>query len=101
MFIHSVYFWLRPDLTYEQHTQFLAGVQSLTTIKGVQHAYVGVPAPTDRPIIQRGYSTSLIVIFADQAAHDAYQVDAIHDQFRAQCGEFWHTVVIYDTVTRG
>lgn len=99
MFIHTVYFWLRPDLTDDQRAQFYAGVRSLTTIESVRHAYWGAPAPTDRPIIERGYSTGLIAIFADQTAHDAYQVDAIHDQFRAQCAEFWHKVVIYDTVT--
>jgi hypothetical protein len=99
MFIHTVYFWLRPDLTDDQRAQFHAGVQSLTTIENVQQAYWGAPAPTDRPIIERGYSTGLIAIFADQAAHDAYQVDAIHDQFREQCSTFWHKIVIYDTVT--
>lgn len=98
MFVHAVYFWLRPDLTAEQHAQFRAGVQSLTTIETVEHAYVGTPAPTDRPIIERGYSVGLIVIFADQAAHDHYQVDPIHDRFREQCSALWQHVRIYDTV---
>ncbi len=99
MFIHAVYFWLRPDLTAEQQAQFHAGVQSLTTISSVQQAYWGIPAPTDRPIIERGYSTGLIALFTDQHAHDAYQVDPIHDLFREQCSHLWERVVIYDTVT--
>lgn len=99
MFIHTVYFWLRPDLTDEQQALFRAGVQSLTTIESVQSGHWGTPAPTDRPIIERGYSAGLIVIFADQAAHDDYQAHPVHDQFREQCSTFWEKVVIYDTVT--
>ena len=98
MFIHAVYFWLRPNLTTEEHSRFREGVQSLTTIESVERAYVGRPAPTDRAIIERGYSTGLIVVFSDQAAHDRYQVDPIHDRFRETCSTFWERVVIYDTI---
>jgi Stress responsive A/B Barrel Domain len=98
MFIHAVYFWLRPDLTADQQAQFHAGVQALITIETIQQAYVGTPAPTDRPVIERGYSAALIVIFADQSAHDHYQVHPIHDQFREQCSTLWEKVLIYDTI---
>jgi hypothetical protein len=101
MFVHTVYFWLRPDLTADQQAQFHAGVQSLTTIETIQQAYWGDPAPTDRSVIQRGYSTGLILVFADQAAHDRYQDHPIHDQFREQCSALWQKVVVYDTITRG
>lgn len=62
------------------------------------HSYIGVPAQTDRPVIERGYSNSLVLIFPDQTSHDAYQVDPVHDRFRAECGGFWTTVRIYDSV---
>jgi hypothetical protein len=99
MFIHAVYFWLRSDLTAAQRERFAAGVRSLTTIEGVEHAYVGVPAPTDRPVIERGYSQGLILVFADQRAHDAYQAHPVHDRFRDDCGDLWTTVRIFDTIT--
>ena len=83
MFIHAVYFWLRPDLKRAEREKFAAGLRSLRSIKGVKHGYIGVPAPTDRPVIERGYSNSLVLVFPDQAAHDAYQVDPVHDRFRA------------------
>ena len=98
MFIHAVYFWLRQDLTDDQHARFREGIHSLTTIESVQQAYYGRPAPTDRAIIERGYSWGLVVVFADQAAHDRYQVDPIHDRFRDTCSTFWEKVVIYDTI---
>ncbi len=99
MFIHAVYFWLRPGLSAVEQARFKAGVHSLTTIDGVQSAYYGRPASTDRAIIERGYSMGLIVVFLDQDAHDRYQVDPIHDRFREACAEYWDKVVIYDTVS--
>lgn len=100
MFIHSVYFWLKPHLTAEQRAQFWAGVRSLTQIESVTQSYVGTPAATDRPIIDRSYSCALVVVFDDEAGHEAYQVDPIHDRFRQECALFWMKVQIYDAVTK-
>jgi hypothetical protein len=99
MFVHAVYFWLRPDLTSAEQDRFTAGVESLRAINGVRQGYIGVPAPTDRPVIERGYSRALVLVFDDKAAHDAYQVHPVHDKFRAECGGFWTRVRIYDSVT--
>ena len=98
MFIHSVYFWLNPDLTDAERAQFRDGVRSLTTIESVRHGFTGTPASTDRPIIDRSYSCALIVMFDDRAGHEAYQVDPIHDKFREECASFWSKVLIYDAV---
>ena len=100
MFIHSVYFWLKDDLTAEQETAFQQGLDSLTKIKTVRHAYTGTPAPTDREIIVRDYSYALILAFDDQEGHDSYQTDEIHDRFRENCSPFWNKVVIFDAVSR-
>ena len=99
MFVHSVYFWLKSDLTEAQQAQFWAGVRSLGTISSVKSCYIGTPASTDRPIIDRSYSCALIVAFDDDAGHEAYQVDPIHDRFRIECAELWERVLIYDAVT--
>jgi hypothetical protein len=101
MFIHAVYFWLREDLTPAERQHFADGLRSLAGIGGVERGYIGVPAATDRPVIERGYSRALILTFRDERAHDAYQVDPVHDRFRAECGGYWTTVRIYDTVTGG
>lgn len=99
MFVHAVYFWLREGLTSAERERFVAGLRSLRGIKGVKQGYIGVPAPTDRPVIERGYSWSLVLVFPGQSEHDAYQVDPVHDEFRAKCSPFWTTVRIYDSVT--
>jgi hypothetical protein len=98
MFIHSVYFWLRTDLSAAERETFVRGVTSLKEIRSVRHAWVGVPAGTDRPIIERGYSYSLTVVFDGREEHDDYQVDPIHDRFREECGSLWERVLIYDSV---
>ncbi len=99
MFIHTVLFWLRDDLSAAETAAFVAGARSLTTIGSVQHGYLGTPAATNREIIDRSYSYALVAIFADQAAHDAYQVDPVHDRFRDECARLWRQVRIYDAVT--
>lgn len=98
MFVHSVYFWLKDDLSDADRETFVRGVKSLATIESVHACYVGTPAPTNRPIIDRSYSYALTVVFENMDAHDAYQVHPVHDAFRDQCSHLWKKVVIYDSV---
>lgn len=98
MFVHSVYFWLRQDLSADERQTFIRGVESLTQIESVRHGWVGVPAPTDRPVIERSYSYALTAVFADAEGQEQYQVDPVHDRFRDDCGTFWTKVLIYDSV---
>lgn len=99
MFVHNVYFWLKKDLTAEQLEMYRNGLKSLTTIGSVQSAFIGIPASTDRPIIDRTYSYALILVFKNKEAHDAYQVHPIHDRFRENCSTFWSDIKIYDVTT--
>ena len=97
MLVHTVYFWLKPDLTDAQRADFRRGVESLAGIKSAEKVYVGKPAATQkRPIIDDSYSVALTVICQDVAAHDAYQVDPIHLKFVEQFKSFWVRVQIYD-----
>ena len=99
MFVHSVYFWLRDDLSPADSAKFVDGIRSLTTIDVVQLGVIGTPAGTNREIIDRSYSYALVVTFPDEAAHDAYQVHPVHDAFRENCAGFWKKIVIYDAVS--
>ena len=47
-FIHTVFFWMKEDLTDEQKTDFLAGLKSLEQIETVRSIYIGIPAETPR-----------------------------------------------------
>jgi hypothetical protein len=97
MLVHTVYFWLKPDLTAAQRADFRRGVESLGGIKAVDKIFVGTPAKTEkRPIIDDSYSVALTVLCQDIAAHDAYQVDPIHLAFINTFKTFWTRVQIYD-----
>lgn len=97
MLVHTVYFWLKPELTAQQHADFINGVGTLAGIKAVEQAFVGQPARTEkRPIIDDSYSVALTVVCKDIAAHDAYQVDPIHLEFINTFKTFWKRVQIYD-----
>jgi hypothetical protein len=98
MFVHSVYFWLKPDLTEEQRALFWESVHSLKTIESLRQCYIGAPASTDRPVIDRSYSCALVVVFDDDEGHDIYQKHPVHDKFR-ECSNLWSKILIYDAVT--
>lgn len=99
MFVHAVYFWLHDNLEAHERAAFVEGLKSLTSIETIKQAYTGVPAGTDREIIDRSYSYALIVAFADPAGHDAYQTHPTHDKFRENCARFWKKVQIYDSIS--
>jgi len=99
MFVHSVYFWLKPGLNEEQRAKFWEGARSLTAIESVRQGFAGAPASTDRPVIDRSYSCALIVTFDDDAGHETYQAHPVHDRFREECSTFWSKVLIYDAVS--
>ena len=99
MLIHSVYFWLKPNLSPQELDSFWDGVSSLLGINSVASGYVGKPADTEkRDIIDDTYDCALITIFKDRQAHDAYQIDPIHDTFR-ELSHLWHRVQIYDSLS--
>lgn len=99
MVTHVVYFWLKPDLDQASKNQFVEGAKSLLQIESMAHGYLGVPASTEkRAIIDDSYDYSLVTVFNDIEAHDAYQVHPIHDTFR-ELAHLWDRVQIYDSET--
>ena len=95
MFVHTVYFWLKPDITEEERSEFAKRASALATLPSAKHGWFGVPASTDRPVIDRTYSYGLAVVFDDLAGHDAYQVHPIHTHF-LELKHLWTQVKIYD-----
>jgi hypothetical protein len=99
MFVHHVFFWMKEDLTEVEAQLFEKTVATLLTIEHVKLGDVGKPAATDRPVIDRSYSYSLLLVFSDQAAHDAYQPHPVHKAFIETCSHLWTKVLIYDSET--
>jgi Stress responsive A/B Barrel Domain len=98
MFVHAVYFTLRSDLSDAERALFRSWQPRLCAIPSVHAGYIGVPADTDRPVIDRAYTHALVLLFADAAAEQAYQVHPEHDRFKSECAGFWDTVRIFDSV---
>lgn len=100
MFVHHVFFWLKENLSMADIQKFEEGVKSLLNIDTVKFADVGKPASTDRPIIERTYSYSLLTVFDNKEGHDAYQPpNEIHKKFVEECSHLWTRVLIYDSET--
>ncbi len=97
MFVHHVFFWMKENLTNDDLKKFEKAVGTLSFIEAVNRAEVGKPATTNRPIIERSYSYSLLLMFDNLAAHDKYQVDPVHLKFVADCSNMWNKVLIYDS----
>lgn len=96
MLIHTVYFWIKKDLSDERRAAFVRGVDSLAGIECAEAVYIGTPAATARPVIDRTYDIGLTVLLKDMAAHDAYQIDPLHVAFLDSFRDDWERVVIYD-----
>ena len=97
MLIHSVYFWLKPELTPAQRAEFLAALQALKDVPSVKQFHLGKPAGvTPRPVVDLSFDYSITCVFDDVAAHNAYQVHPLHLAFVNTGKPLWTKVQIYD-----
>jgi hypothetical protein len=98
MLIHSVYFWLKPDLTAAERANFRAEVRKLSAVRTIEKIYVGPPASLrERDVTERSFDIALTIVFRDGPAHDAYQVDPIHLAFVERNQRSWTRVQVYDS----
>jgi hypothetical protein len=98
MFTHCVFFWLKDGASTNEIADFERGLSTLPGIPGVLHGTFGVPAPSERPVVESSYSYALMLRFHDSAAHDAYQIHRIHQAFLEGCSKYWTKVVVYDFI---
>lgn len=99
MLVHSVYFYLKAELSQAERTEFLAGLETLRAIPVAEAVHIGEPAPVAaRPVLVQDYSYGLTVLFKDVAAHDAYQVHPLHKAFLEKFKSQWSKVVVFDTL---
>lgn len=98
MFVHHVFFWLRNPDSSEDRNQLEEGLLELEKIDTIRTFHVGVPASTNRPVIERGYAFSLLLIFDDLEDQETYQTHPVHERFVKECSHLWSKVVVYDAV---
>jgi len=94
---HTVFFWLRSDLSADDRSGFEAGLRLLLTIPGATRAVIGRPAATPkREVIDDSYDWALELDFPSLADQDAYQAHPTHVDFVAEQKAKWDRVRVYD-----
>ena len=98
MFIHHVYFWLKNPGSEDDQAKLIEGLKKLSKVNTIKKFYIGIPAATNRDVIERSYSVSWLLFFDNPSAQDSYQTDPIHLKFVEECSSLWNKVVVYDSV---
>ncbi len=98
IFIHHVYFFLKETGNEEHKAQLIEGLNKLSAAASIQQFHVGLPADTNRSVIEKGYAVSWLLLFANGEDQASYQVDPIHLKFVEECSHLWEKVIVYDTI---
>jgi hypothetical protein len=98
MLVHSVYFWLKPGTKPAARRRFRAWLGRLAAIRTVGRIHIGPPAKLEaRDVTERSFDFALTITFRNAAAHDAYQVDPIHEAFVEATKASWARVKVFDS----
>ena len=98
IFIHHVYFWLKNTGNIEDRNQLVEGLKKLSKAATIKQFHIGVPAQTNREVIDSTYTVSWMLIFENDADQAIYQTDPVHLKFIEECAHLWSKVVVYDAV---
>jgi len=99
LFIHHVFFWLKDPSNQEARTKFEKAARELVTIETIIDSHIGVPAPTNRDVIDTTYTYSILTTYKNKEDQDIYQTHTKHLKFIEDCRDLWEKVVVYDTVS--
>jgi hypothetical protein len=97
VFVHHVYFWLKAPGDPQAREALVTGLRKLAAAPDILWSHIGLPAESERGVVDDSYSVSWLVFLADRAAEERYQVDPIHLKFVEDCSPLWERVVVYDT----
>lgn len=98
IFIHHVFFWLKNPDDKGDVKKLVQGLTKLSKVKTIMNFHIGKPAGTNRDVIEKGYTVSWLLHFANAADQDSYQSDPIHLEFIKQCSGLWSKVIVYDSI---
>lgn len=96
---HNVFFTLIDKSPAAVQKMVDACKKYLTVQAGIVYFACGkLEAGLTREVNDRGFDVGLHIVFANRAAHDAYQDDARHNQFIAENKANWKQVRVFDTL---
>lgn len=96
-FVHTVFFWLKNPDNKADRAKFEASLKKfIDSSQYVKTKYLGLPAATDRPVIDNTYTYCMILTFASKEAQDKYQEEELHKTFIEESESLWEKVMVYD-----
>jgi hypothetical protein len=97
-FVHTVFFWMKEDLSAEEAKFFEEGMDELGRIPSILSYKWGKPAGTPRDVVDNSYTYAWIGEFASPEDQDAYQIDPLHKKFVEEAKDLWTKIQVYDTI---
>ncbi|PRD48773.1 Dabb family protein [Sphingobacterium haloxyli] len=96
--LHSVYFWLKEDISQEEEQDFLHFFEELREVPGVQTLQYGKPAPTNpRPVVDNSFQYNLLVTFQNLEDINTYETHPTHTAAAEKYSKYWTKVEVKDT----
>jgi hypothetical protein len=96
---HNVFFSLHDDSPAAQRALVEACKKYLSGHAGTVYFACGTLAEElRREVNDRDFDVGLHIVFTDQAAHDAYQVDPRHERFIEENRSNWRKVRVFDSL---
>ena len=87
-FVHMVFFWLKNPTDKNDRTNFEKAMNTfIETSKYAKSKHFGIPAKTDRPVVDNSYTYCLKVSFDNIEEHDKYQVEPAHKLFISEASK--------------
>ncbi|NGM65598.1 Dabb family protein [Sphingobacterium sp. SGR-19] len=97
--LHSVYFWLKEDISEEEEQDFLNFFEELRKVPGVQTLQYGKPAPTNpRPVVDNSFQYNLLVTFQNMEDINTYETHPKHTAAAEKYSKYWTKVEVRDTI---
>lgn len=98
-FFHAVYFYGDAGATAQDAQALIDGCRKhLPGIAGITFFEVGLPAGTQRDVVDNSYLVALLVGYESSEAHDRYQDHPDHLRFIDENKHLWSRVVVFDTL---
>lgn len=95
--IHTVYFWLKDDVSEEDRKTFEQALNDLAKVPSISEYYWGKPAGTEaRDVTDQSFDYAINVFFDSVEDEAAYQIDPLHLKFVEAFGKIFETVKVYD-----
>ena len=99
VFKHTVFFWLKnPEKKADREAFEKSLKKFIDNSLFVQSKHLGIPAKTNREVVDNTYTYCLQVTFKNKEEHDKYQAEEAHKIFIEESMALWEKVLVYDSV---